>query len=406
MKKKVSRKKFFIKVTKTVVSRIFQKILNFVSFLYIVNNMPPDVVGNFQFVISLVMTTSIFSLSGMNMSLMTTLSRKKNGFFLMATNFTFRYSFLGSIILLIISIYSFIIGNNAMAISFAFTSVLNPFFKGLLTWKVSQISSGRHLELTKVELLNSITLNLLLIFSVSQYIGSHIYLVLISVLIPSVQNFILFFREKNLHTKKNKNKFKKEIKYGFQYSLQDIFPLIAKEIDKITIYFFLSPASLAFFHVLSKVPDFIKNFNQEVIYLILPKFAKQHFFSNRLNKITNLYNLFNSFFIVLFAFSIYPYIYKIFFISQYQEFLFMSQVLMCSIALTSDVFVKGAFISTQLNIISYRKYTIYNALIKIMLSPILIYYFDIWGAIFAILFQRLFTKIYINYLLKIYHKKK
>ena len=47
-----------------------------------------------------------------------------------------------------------------MAICFIIASLLNPFFKGLLSWKVKKISFGKYIELSKIELLNSIILNL------------------------------------------------------------------------------------------------------------------------------------------------------------------------------------------------------------------------------------------------------
>jgi O-antigen/teichoic acid export membrane protein len=255
-------------------------------------------------------------------------------------------------------------------------------------------------------LLNSIILNLFLILSVIFYANDQIYLVLISVLIPSLQNIILFLKERKLKTKNSINKFRKETKYGFQYSVQEIFPILAKEIDKIIIYFFLTPVSLGFYYVLCRLPEFIKNFMQEVIFFILPKFAKQKFYSNKLKSITNLFNWISFGLIILFTFTVYPFIYKFIFDVEYHEYLFMSQILMCSIGLTTDVLIKGGFISTQLKIESFKRYTIFNSMIKIILSPILIYFFSIWGAIYAIIIQRVATKIYINYLLKRYHANK
>lgn len=405
MLKELFYKKFYLNISINIISRSFQKILNFISFLYIVNNFSPEILGNFQFVLSILMTASIFSLNGMNISLIAALSKKKNGFFLKATKLSFSYSFIGSIILIIFSLYNFINGENAMAISFIIASLLNPFFKGLLSWKVKKISFEEHVELSKIELLNSIILNLFLIISVIFYTNDQIYLVLISTLIPSLQNVILFLQERKLKTKNSLNKFRKETKYGFQYSVQEIFPIIAKEIDKIIIYFFLTPLSLGFYYVLCRLPEFVKNFMQEIIFFIMPKFAKQKFYSNKLKKMTNFFNLISFLLIILFAFTIYPFIYKSIFNFEYHEYLFMSQVLLCSLGFTTDVLIKGGFISTQLKIKSFKRYTIFNSMVKIILSPILIYFFSIWGAVYAIVIQRVLTKIYVDYLLKMYHGK-
>jgi O-antigen/teichoic acid export membrane protein len=405
MLKELFYKKFYLNISINLISRGFQKILNFISFLYIVNNVSPEILGNFQFVLSILMTVSIFSLNGMNISLIAAFSKKKNGFFLKATKLSFSYSFIGSIILIIFSLYNFINGENTMAICFIIASLLNPFFKGLLSWKVKKISFGKYIELSKIELLNSIILNLFLILSVIFYTNDQIYLVLISVLIPSLQNIILFLKERKLVTKNSVNKFRKETKYGFQYSVQEIFPIIAKEIDKIIIYFFLTPVSLGFYYILCRLPEFIKNFMQEIIFFIMPKFAKQKFYSNKLKKMTNFFNLISFLLIVLFAFTIYPIIYKLIFNFEYHQYLLMSQVLLCSLGFTTDVLIKGGFISTQLKIESFKRYTIFNSMIKIILSPILIYFFSIWGAVYAIVIQRVLTKIYVEYLLNMYHGK-
>lgn len=386
-----------------VFSRLIQKIFNFCSFIFIVNNLSPEIVGNYQFVISILMLCSIFSLSGMNISLLTTISRKKIGFFLEATKLSFLYSWLGSLILICFAIYFYFSNNQTMAICFVLSSLINPFFKGLLSWKTSKVSRGNFLQLAKIELINSLSLNLLLILTVMNYKNDHIFLILLFILIPSIQNIIMFFVEKNKHIIKTKKSFNSEKKYAYEYSVQEIFPLASKEIDKITIFFLLSPVNLAFYQVMIKLPEFIKNFLQEIIYFIMPRFAKLKNYSKKLASANNLLQLISGIIIIIFAFTLYPYIFKIFFNEQYHEFILMSQILLCSLGLTTDVLIKGSFISTQLKISSYKRYTISNSLIKIILSPVLIYYFNIWGALYAILIQRFFTKFYLNYLIKKYH---
>ena len=82
----------------------------------------------------------------------------------------------------------------------------------------------------------------------------------------------------------------------------------------------------------------------------MPKFAKQKFYSNKLKKMTNFFNLISFLLIVLFAFTVYPFIYKSIFNFEYHEYLLMSQVLLCSLGFTTDVLIKGGFISTQLKL--------------------------------------------------------
>ena len=89
MLKELFYKKFYLNISTSIISRGFQKILNFISFLYIVNNVSAEVLGNFQFVLSILMTVSIFSLNGMNISLITALSKKKMVFFLRQQNLVF-----------------------------------------------------------------------------------------------------------------------------------------------------------------------------------------------------------------------------------------------------------------------------------------------------------------------------
>ena len=75
---------FYKKFTLIFLLVLFQGFSKNIKFCFISifsNNVSPEILGNFQFVLSILMTVSIFSLNGMNISLIAALSKKKNWFF-------------------------------------------------------------------------------------------------------------------------------------------------------------------------------------------------------------------------------------------------------------------------------------------------------------------------------------
>lgn len=215
--------------------KIAQQLFGFVSFFFILQYVPREIIGHYYFVLSTIALVSITSLPGMRGALLQSVARKRRGFFNTATRYSFIGASLGSLILLIIAGYHFVINDMVMAIAFVIAALLNPLGQGLLTWKSIYSGEERFKALSVIDAMSSFITLIFLTISVLFYNETHVLLLCIALVIPAIQNFIFWgieFRKYKVSSAVEDGM--KE--YGLKTSAYQVFPNVAKEIDKISVY--------------------------------------------------------------------------------------------------------------------------------------------------------------------------
>lgn len=142
--------------------RILQQFISFVSFFFIINHVPKDVIGHYQFVLSVIALVSIFSLPGIRNALMQSVARHQGGFFNKATKLSFLGSVVGSLFLLFIAAYHLFIADFFMAIAFIIAALMMPFSHGLLSWRSSYAGEERFKMLSIIEASATLILSVML----------------------------------------------------------------------------------------------------------------------------------------------------------------------------------------------------------------------------------------------------
>ena len=384
--------------------KLANKLISFLSFIFLVNKLNPNNLGEFVFCLSIISILSIFSLPGINISLIKFFD-KKNNFFLKASLLSLKFSFIASLILLIISIYYYLSSNTVLSISFLLASFFFPLLKGLLSWKGKKIAENHQKKLIELEFFNTILLNTLMVSSLLVYNKTQNLILLIYLIIPSLQNLLLFNIERKKINRDINEEFIKEINIGKKYSKYQLMPLITKEIDKISVFYILSSYELAILAVIQKFPEFIKNLTNEIIFYFFNKLSKLESYSKEIRNIQIKLSLIFFFICAFFTFFIYPFIYNFFFKNEYLEYLILSQILIITVAVSYDEIFKVNFINSQLKNKSILQLNMYNSFFKFLISPIMVFLFGLWGAVYSIITQRIFNRILISFIIKKYHIK-
>ncbi len=367
--------------------RIAQQIINFISFFFIINYVQKDIVGNYQFVLSVIALVSVTSLPGMRNALMQSVARGHGGFFKVATRYAFLGSLIGSFILILIAGYYYFQNNIFMAIAFSISSLFMPFSKGLFMWKASYSGQERFKQLSLIDASASLISSALLMISVMFYTNSHVILLSITVLIPSLQNLILWKLEANRY-KYAPTSEEGMSEYGLKTSAYQIFPLTAREIDKLSVYSFMSSADLAAYNVAMKIPEAIKSVIQNLGDVIMPKFARTNKITTKMHKSMGGISALLFIAITFFAFAVFPIIFDTLVPDEYNDSLHYSQALLCTVAIGNYAILRSKYIKSQKDLESFKKLSFMSSAVKIVLSPLFIFFMGVWGAIAAILIQR------------------
>ena len=223
--------------------------------------------------------------------------------------------------------------------------------------------------------------------------------------IPAIQNTIWWIREFGRSADEISGK--DEIAgFGLKSSLYQLAPTIAQEVDKISIFTFVSSGDLAIYNTAAKVPQIVKGLMGDIGSVLIPEFARMEYYSKRLDRIILLSTLPVSAIIIIFAFTFFPYIYKLIIPEAYFDSILYGQILLVSVALIFYSDIQSKFIRSHAKIESFRALTLYGSILKFIITPPLVYFFGIFGAIFSILLQRIFSIVATKWILIKYHSDK
>lgn len=380
--------------------RVLQQVVGFVSFFFIIHYLPKEVIGDYHFVLSCVALVSIMSLPGMRVALVQSIARDHGGFFVQAS----RYSFLGAcagtgILLGIAGYYYLFAQDNLMTATFVVAALINPLGKGLFLWRSSYAGAERFKMLSIFEAGETLITSLLLMVSVLFYKESHIVLLSVALAVPAVLNLFLWFPEyKKYHEEKGGEEGMES--YGFKTSAYQIFPVVAKEIDRICVYNFVSAAELAAYSVASKIPEAIKMLFQNLGDVITPKFARMKGFTDKLDRILGLLSLVSFFVIIVFAFTLFPLLFNGLVPAEYADSLLYAQILLCSVAIGNHAILRARYIRAQKDADSFRSLMVVGMGIRIVTVLLFVPFWGVWGAVIAVFIQRIFTSVFTEYLIR------
>lgn len=395
-------RKLSLNLSYTVILRIIQYISSLVAFFYIIHNVPQELIGKYQFVISVVSLVSVTALPGVRTALTQVVARNGTGPFKLASIYTTIGSAFGSIVLIGLSTYFFAYHNYILATSFAIAATINPLGQGLLVWRSSYYGREQYKHIAIVDSITAILTSSSLVASTFLSSDSSVPLVAAALAIPAIQNTIWWMREFSRPADEISSK--AEIAgFGLKSSIYQLAPTIAQEVDKISIFSFVSSGDLAIYNAATKVPQMVKGLMSDVGSVLIPEFARIRYYSMRLNRAILLATLPVSVLIIVFAFTLFPPIYRIIIPAEYYDSIFYGQILLISVALIFYSDVQSKFIQSHSNIESFRALTLYGSITKILITPPLVYSFGIFGAIVSVLLQRIFSVIGVKWILVKHH---
>ena len=191
------------------------------------------------------------------------------------------------------------------------------------------------------------------------------------------------------------------IQYGIKTTLYSSLNIIANHIDKLLIYGFFSPASLALYFAAERMSELTKSIGQNLAAVLAPRFAKTESYTDRLDRILNFFSIGLGASIIIFAFTILPRIMDILFGENYIEAIPYAQALLCTLAIGNHASLRNRFVNSKLDEKSNRDITILMSLIRICASAVFVPIFGILGAVVATLIYRISTVVICTILSKL-----
>jgi len=344
------------------------------------NFLPPEVYGNYRYILSVMGILAVTSLTGINLAYIQAVARGFEGSFARAFKTKFRFSLLGSLGGLALAFYYQTYNNTELAIGFFVVAIFFPIFQtsGLF----DSILHGQK-DFRRSAIYNG----LVRIISVGALIGAlfitdNLAIILIAFFLPEiVLHLIITFivlRRMPIQPASDPT----VNKFGIHLSLMEVLKTVAGQIDKILVFHYLGAIELALYSFALAVPSQLKGLLQNLKSLALPKFsaAKSEDLYDSLPKKIRRFEIFVVAAVVVYIFTA-PSIYKIFF-PKYLEAVLLSQIYALAI-----VFLPRTLYSTAL--IAKRKQKelyeirILTPIIKIIILFVAVINWGLWGVIGA-----------------------
>lgn len=228
-----------------------------------------DVFGNYQFVISIFSIISIFSLPGLNTSIMRSAAIGNDGDYRKAVRKSFAYSLWGIPILFAIGIFYYLTKSHELGIVFIISSLFFPLFYAPNTWAAFLQGKGKFDVYFKFgstqSIIHTIVTSLVVFFSRNNLLP------IVITYFTTYTTFNIIYYFKSYKYVENSNEDSSAIQYGKFLTKINIAQLLTENADKIIIGVFLPISSLAAYAVVSMIPIRLKNVSGYILNIAFPK---------------------------------------------------------------------------------------------------------------------------------------
>lgn len=227
--------------------------------------------GQYQFVLSVLAIISVFSLPGLNQSIVQSAARGKDGDFPTVVRTSFYWSLLGVPALLILGLYYYWNRDFSLGLALMSASVFFPLLYAPNTW--DSFLQGKSLFKTAAKFGSwQAALNLIFVAgSVFWSRGKLLPAVLAYCFSQAALNGWFFWR--SLKYSENSEKDPETVKYGWFLTGVNVFSLIADNIDRIIVGVFLGPKALAVYFLGISVVKNVFDFSKTFVSVLAPKIA-------------------------------------------------------------------------------------------------------------------------------------
>lgn len=345
------------------------------------NLLPKETYGTYKYIMSIVSLLAIPTLAGMNTAIIQAVARGYEGSVMPAFKTKVKWGLLGGLASLILAGYYYFQGNNVLAIAFLITAVFIPFMDSFLVYDSYLNGKKDFKTLSNYAIIIRIVSMIVMIGTI--FFTKNIFLIIASYFTINTLLRIIFFKITFLKNKLNTESDPETITYGKHLSLMGVLNIVSFYADKLLIFHYLGATELAIYVVAIAPTEQMKGLVKIMPALTLPKFS-----SSNIDEIKRrIWPKIIKLSLILFATSVLyiliaPILFKLIF-PQYIQSLLYSQIFSLSLVLTGPIFILTTILQSEKKTKKLYKFNVISPAFNIIITFILIYKFNIMGAILA-----------------------
>ena len=384
-----------------VILRLVQKCLNILTIFFLVRSITTYDFGHYSLLLSIISILSIFSLPGLATATTQSVARGFSGTYRVCLKASSLSGLAITAFCLFMSVYYW---NTDIQVSLCYLvmAICVPCIHSLGLWKSVYKGKEDFSTITKVGVFVAFCRSVLMIAGILTFNGSLLAPFSCYVVVPALANVLMTFKTLKSISSEEEEEEDGSYSYGIQTTFYGIINILANHIDKLLLFNFLSPVSLALYAAAEKIPEMSKGLIQDFGKVLAPRFARFSFFSDRIDRILSIISIALGTAIVVFSFFALPWVMSLIFGDIYDDAIPYAQWLMLSIAIGNHATMRAVFITSQLDVVGYRNYISIMSVLRIFASICLIPIFGVWGAVYATILYRVCMVITMNFVIKKY----
>jgi O-antigen/teichoic acid export membrane protein len=384
-----------------LVGQAMASVASFLVAVVLANFVPKNVVGDFRLITSFYAVLVFFALSGLSSALIRAIVEGKDGALHVALQAKRKYGILALVAGIMLSLYFWVLkGNYVFGVSILVMSMCLliieayslylPYLQGKYEFKYSSIQTGI------IKVASGIA-----VIAVSFTVPETIYLVSAFYLIQVVVVYIQFYSLTKKFPPTNTTSDSDMVPYARHMTLAGVFYMLLGQADKLIVYKFFGPISLASYWIASAVPQEVGRVVVTALQVAYPRFVKGEHKDMKEVLAKKLLMLTGVLFVVslLYALVAYPF-FHIFF-PQYVSEVSKSILLMFGFVIIPHMFIWQYYTAKRNVAVVYINNTL-DPVLQVVLYVALIPFYGVWGIVYATLAKTLIMNVLAFYILKRY----
>lgn len=387
------------------VAQLSASVAAFVLTVVLANVLSQETLGEYRFLMAALMILSAFALPGMRSAIIESTPKGFRGNLSVGYRETRQWALIGSAGAILCSIYYFLNNDFSLVLGFITIAIALPWLDASSLY--NEFLKALH-KFNLIALSTTVTRGILMISVVgAAFFAPHSAWLILAVFLAAtiIPNSIFHRKTIDIFTSRKDESDPGLISYAKHLSVMAGLALLAVQVDKIFIWHFLGAEQLALFFIAFAIPQEVIRFLAIIPALALPKFATGNILAIRSTLLPKLllFLVSISFCVGLYVLSapiIFSYIFP-----EYMTAVPYSQVLILA-ALASAFFPISVYFTAHKYTNILYKIAVFTAITRVTASFFLVAYFGLWGAVYAIIIEAVFSALcYVFFFLRTRHSQ-
>ncbi len=328
------------------------------------------------------------TLPGLGTAVSQAFARGNFGGFGRAVKLSVAGSSLGSVLLALGALWNFHLGHIESSLVYIIAAIAFPLVSGLMMWRNAVAGVEEYRRLLAYDSLSAVLKCLAVVGSVWAFPGSLLPIIIASLIAPALINIVATADRLRI-IPHNSHREPDSLRYGIRTTFYQVPTLLSQQLDKIVLFYLISPEALAVYAVALRIPELARTVVGETNATLGPLFAREKSYNKALQRFSIKLWLVYCAISVAGAVLVVPVVLPVLAGPQYNDSIIYAQIMTAGVALGYLGDIQFRYIKSHLHSKSFLQVTVAKSAFDCVLILGLANYFGLAGIVAAYVLKNL-----------------